>query len=141
MMNKPTLAVATLALLAACTTPPANPNAGPGATLASPQEAGTLFAQVCVANLPQFRSAPATLARLPFTQNSTTSTYYHNTLNLSVNLAQGDCSMVFFSNDSTPAEEFVTGAEQTGIQGSGDATFTVRQLNGLTVANIRLSPT
>ena len=134
-------ALPALALLAACAQPPSDPNAGPGATPASPAQAGALFSQVCIANLPRFAGAPATLAALPFTQRTSTGTYYHNSLNLSFSLSYGDCSLVFFTTDTTPADEFVEGAEQTGISGRGDAAFNVfTGPAGLVGVNVRIDP-
>jgi hypothetical protein len=84
---------------AAAATPPSLPTAGPGTTLVGPAVAGNLFVDICLANLPDFTGTPAALALEPFTQNTGTGTYYHDTLNLSIKLVtengEPKCSIVF----------------------------------------------
>ena len=136
---KPTIAALGCALLAACAAPPSSPNAGPGPVPAGGAAAGALFSQVCVANAGDLSGAASTLATLPFTQNANTGTYYHNRLNLSFNLARGECSLVFISDDPTPAVEFQAGAEATGINADVRADFTVRAYGDQTITNVRLT--
>jgi len=76
-----------------------DPSVGPGPSPATPKQAGVLFAQICIATLPNFEGAAAKLSAPPFKQNSTTGTYYHQQINLSFKLMKEDgkpvCSLVY----------------------------------------------
>ena len=74
--------------------PPSSPQAGPGTQIVPPATAGRFFAEACLLTKPSFAAAGAALADDPFTQNSVTTTYYHNTGNLSIKAVPGSCSLV-----------------------------------------------
>jgi hypothetical protein len=109
------------------------PDAGPGQTLTTASAAGKLFAEVCLATAPSFVAAPLALSVQPFTQNSTTGTYYHNSLNLSFKLLDRDsglaCSLVFAAAgepDQTYAA-FVESAEARFPQANAIVQFEVSE--------------
>ncbi len=79
---------------AARSVPPTSPQAGPGSQIVPPATAGRYFAEACLLTKPGFAGAGTALADDPFTQNSATSTYYHNTGNLSIKAVPGSCSLV-----------------------------------------------
>ncbi len=81
---------------------PVSRSAGPGAGDVSVAEGSALLQRVCVETLPDFRSAPARLAQLPFVQNAVTKTYFHRQLNLSFKISPGRCSMVMAGRDLGP---------------------------------------
>ena len=76
---------------------------GPGATAAPVMTASALFRQVCIDTAPRLDAARTALSKLPFTQNPTTGTYYHNMLDLSIKVrregGRGVCSIVFASTE------------------------------------------
>ncbi len=73
----------------------------PGETPVTIEQAIAQFSRACVDTLPEFTAAPAMLADQGFIQNPDTSTWFHQTLNLSIKLTPplgGDqCSIVFAS--------------------------------------------
>ncbi len=72
-----------------------SPDAGPGQRLLSPYDAGVIFADTCLIRGPNFEDAEEGVRVHNVTQNSETGTYYHNAANLSVKVANGQCSLVF----------------------------------------------
>jgi hypothetical protein len=100
------LAAALLALsgcMPATDTISASPTAGPGAAFMSPYDAGVIFADVCLTRGARFERAREGLVGFPFTQNTRTGTYYHNTANLSVKVSPQSCSMVYGTRQDTDA--------------------------------------
>ncbi|WP_123580055.1 hypothetical protein [Phaeobacter piscinae] len=72
-------------------------HAQPGSQSVSPAIATAMFSKMCGGD----RSNVATqAAKLGFVQHSTFKTYYHPKLNLSVKLRDGECSMVFASDEN-----------------------------------------
>jgi hypothetical protein len=112
---------------------PSAPDAGPGERLPTATAAGTLFANVCLATAPSFVAAPLALFTEPFTQNSTTGTYYHNSLNLSFKLIDNGgslrCSLVFAAagDPETVYATFVAAADAQVPQSNALIVFEVRE--------------
>jgi len=59
------------------------------------QDAGALFAEVCLTKGASLNDTKQKLSNLPFTQSASTGTYFHNLANLSVNINSERCSMVY----------------------------------------------
>lgn len=112
---------------------PSAPDADPGEQLPTAAAAGTLFANVCLATAPSFVAAPLALLTEPFTQNSTTGTYYHDNLNLSFKLIDEGgrlrCSLVFAAAGDPDAvyTAFVAAAEARSPQANALVVFEVRE--------------
>lgn len=100
--------VTALALLGACdapvtdtsvrSEPAASASAGPGPQPATRNIAIAFFKDVCVATAPTFAGAPAVLASKQVVQNATTTTYYHQQYDMSVQLNAKGCSFVAGGN-------------------------------------------
>jgi hypothetical protein len=71
---------------------------GPGTQPAMTQDTINNFA-VCINSAPSFSQAEQQLRTMLFEQNSATGTWYHQSLNLSINVNADRCSMVFASNE------------------------------------------
>ncbi len=80
---------------------PVSRSAGPGQSVMSGYDAGVIFANTCLVRGPNFDNYAYGLRVHDVTRNEVTGTFYHNTANLSVRVADGQCSLVFFSDAST----------------------------------------
>lgn len=85
-----------------------DPNVAPGTQEVTSTVAAQEFGRVCVDNAPGFANAPAQLRSPTYERSSTTGTYFHQALNLSVKLPTDTpfgtvCSMVFGSNENPAA--------------------------------------
>ncbi|MCF2869583.1 hypothetical protein L0664_00770 [Octadecabacter sp. G9-8] len=109
---------------------------GPGSQPATAQDAINNFA-VCINSAPTFAQAPQQLRALPFTQNSNTGTWYHQTLNLSINVSGNRCSMVFGSNEERELLGLALAVGSTEGNGQGNANIGVDPNTGATQTNSR----
>jgi hypothetical protein len=133
MMEPTTRAVAAL---------PSNPLAGPGTQIVPPATAGRYFAEACLLTKPGFAGAGAALTDDPFTQNSSTKTYYHNTGNLSIKAVPGSCSLVMAINQSPEAALAAFSAAVNATAPDDDSDVSVRPagvLNGQVMLVFRLT--
>ncbi len=58
-----------------------------------------IFEDLCINTSPSFRRTAAEATKYGMIQSEKTGTFFHQTLNLSVNIRNGKCSMVFASNE------------------------------------------
>jgi hypothetical protein len=100
------------------------PSAGPvrpGIAPVSIQNAISMFGSICVKTAPNFHNAAVLMKPPSFVQNSATSTYFHQNLNLSIKLIPGpgggSCSMEFVSY----AKPIELGLALTLISTQGDS--------------------
>ena len=107
-MKLGTSAMLAICLSAGCTAIPGeipvSATAGPGPNVLSAFDAGVIFADAFLIRGANFEDHRQGLAGFPFTQNSATGTFYHNTANLSVKVTDAQCSMVYVANASNDAE-------------------------------------
>jgi hypothetical protein len=89
------------------TAPAVAQGVSPGETPLGITEIVEQFGRACVKTLPEFSAAPDVLRDQGFVQNPATTTWFHQTLNLSFKLTPpkgGDqCSMVFVSKEDPDA--------------------------------------
>lgn len=142
-MRTALFAPALLALSACMAAPPESPTAVPGNTPVDPAVAAQLFAETCLATLPDHAGVPAVLAARPFTRNAATGTYYHDTLNLSFAQRGSSCSMVFLTTDANPEDRFLAGARAANVPARGQADFSTGPapppFDGQTVVRVRIN--
>jgi hypothetical protein len=133
-MAKTGMALGLLAalVLAGCVTPDGSTVAassaqpsqvGPGDASVDGMSAGMIFNQVCSDTAPGFKKAPAIMAKMPFRQNPTTGTYYHQKLDLSIKLMPKRCSMVFSSKEKPMQLGLVLALEVGLDSGSNEVGF------------------
>jgi len=107
---------------------------GPGSVPVDLLTATTLFQRVCVDTAPGFQTAPQAISGLPFTYNTRSEIYYHDTLNLSFKLVPSPrgtiCSMVLFSNEQAGVL-----AIAMGVAASGDGNIGIDPASGASTAN------
>ncbi len=77
------------------------------------------FEAVCLRTAPSFRGARAVLEADRLARNPETGTYYHPTLDLSFHV-EGDCSMVFSSDDDTNVIGFAFAGATLAASGGSD---------------------
>ena len=118
MPNLPTIVFAPLAILAttSCTesfgiltqeeslaTIPARQNVSVGRRMIDPYDAGVIFADVCLVRGENFEHYAYGLRVHNVTRDAETSLFAHNRYSLSVRIADGQCSVLFYSEG--PLEE------------------------------------
>ena len=102
-MTRSALSLIALLFLPACVSgTPVSTTAAPGAQDTNPQEAGRIFAAMCINTLPDYAGAAEAAAAFPLTQSASTGTYFHNSQNLSFKLTGDSCSMVAGTASSDP---------------------------------------
>jgi hypothetical protein len=76
-------------------------NASPGDTLASPGLAANIFAEACLTTAPGFENVSQKIAGRPFVRSRETGIYFHKQWDLSVNVSDYGCTLVFRSESTT----------------------------------------
>lgn len=97
---------------------PVSDTAGPGKVTPTGEFAGEIFANACIKTAPTFDGAHDALWKYSFTRHSKTGTYYHNRFNLSVNVTNGRCSLVFGTDRD--ADEVVRGTARGTVSVASD---------------------